>query len=114
MGCNRYIKRSLGTVFHPAGTAAMVPRILGGACRLVVGNMSHNAFNFDGRSGRSEYASGLWNFQRIRGRRVPRAFTSWDTPASNCVCYGGKGTVQTYFEEYLDFSIFGYLLRDLQ
>ncbi|KAI0707590.1 alcohol oxidase [Earliella scabrosa] len=27
---HKYIKRSLGTVFHPAGTAAMVPRILGG------------------------------------------------------------------------------------
>ena len=37
-----YIKTFLGTIYHPMGTAAMLPRELGGKCRSGVGSSTHS------------------------------------------------------------------------
>ena len=37
-----YIKTFLGTIYHPMGTAAMLPRELGGKCRSGVGSSAHS------------------------------------------------------------------------
>lgn len=92
-----YLRAATGPFFHPAGTAAMVSRSLGGESSCSLGYILCRRTEKEScRCRRSHIPQGVWHLEPARGRRVTGAYADRSAPANRCLCDCRKGRCYTF------------------